>query len=291
MKLRTLVALAALATVVTACAKAVADPGSGSPSPTGIAHATGAGDLLVQVRIEGGFTAPSYIWTRIPVFSLYGDGSAITAGVEDMIYPGAALPSMNVQIVDEAGIQAILQAAIDAGLEDGTDHTDFGSTMISDAATTVFTFDADGVSHTVKVYALGELTERPQGMSADEYAARQALADLERKLETVSTWLPAGSVGPSKPYEAAGSRLLVSDYRPEAHLTEPPLAWPLASSLAQFGDPTDDPGSRCGVVTGDDWTGALEPAAQGANQLTPWTSDGARFGILFRPLLPDETTC
>jgi hypothetical protein len=33
------------------------------------------------------------------------------------------------------------------------------------------------------------------------------------------------------------------------------------------------------------------PLAQSANQLTPWRSDGAKFAILFRPLLPDESGC
>jgi hypothetical protein len=291
MKLRTLVTFTALAAVMAACAKAATDPGSGSPSQAGIAHATGAADLLLRVSSEGGFVPPSITLTRIPSFSLYGDGSIITVGVQDMIYPGTALPPILVQVVDEAGIQAILQAAIDAGLEDGTDHTDLGSVGIADASTTVFTFDADGVSHTVKVYALGELSERPPGMSPDEYTARQALADLEGKLTTIETWLPAGSAGPSQPFEAAGSRLYVGAYQPDAQLTEPSVAWPLDPPLASFGSSTDTSETRCGIVTGEDWTGTLRPLAEQANELTPWTSEGQRHAILFRPLLPDETAC
>ena len=33
------------------------------------------------------------------------------------------------------------------------------------------------------------------------------------------------------------------------------------------------------------------PLVEQANQLTPWTSDGSQYGLLFRPLLPDESGC
>ncbi len=31
--------------------------------------------------------------------------------------------------------------------------------------------------------------------------------------------------------------------------------------------------------------------ARSANELTPWASDGTQYGLIFRPLLPDEHTC
>lgn len=291
MKVRTIVTLATVAVVVAGCAKAPTAPGSGSPSPDGIAHPTGAEAIVIQVSSEGGFVAPSYTLTQIPQFSLFGDGSIVTPGVEPAIYPGAALPSIGVQVVTEAGIQAILRSAIAAGLEDGTDHTDLGSTGIADATTTVFTFEADGASHTVKVYALGALTERPDGMSADEFQARQALQEFLNGLGSLEKWLPQGSVGASKPFEGAGARLFVSDYQPDAQLTEPPKAWPLDPPLASFGDSTGVMGISCGIVTGQDWTDTLLPMVKSANQLTPWTSDGQRYGISIRPLLPNETVC
>lgn len=291
MKARIIVAVATLSIVAAGCATAPTAPGSGSPSPAGIAHASGRGDLLIQISNEGGFVAPAYTLTAIPQFSLLGDGSVITGGVEPAIYPGPALSSMNVQVVTDEGLQAILQAAIDAGLEDGPDHTDLGSTGIADASTTVFTFDADGVTHTVKVYALGMLSERPAGMSAEEFHARQALQDFVSQVARLETWLPAGSVGATAPFTGAGARLYVSDYRPDPQLTEPAKAWPLDPPLASFGAVTDVVGTRCGVVVGTDWTDTLLPTAQSANALTPWTSDGMRYAVSFRLLMPNETTC
>jgi hypothetical protein len=291
MKIRSIVRLATVSLLVAGCAKAATNPGSGSASPDGIAHATGAGDLVLQVTTEGGFVAPSFYLTEVPQFSLFGDRSIFTGGVEPAIYPGAALPSINVQVVTEAGIQAILQAAIDAGLDDGADHTDLGSVGIADANTTVFIFHAGGVSHTVKVYALGMLHERPDGMSVEEFQAREALQDLLTDLSSLETWLPEGSVGSSEPFRGSGARLYVGDYRPDAQLTEPPKAWPLDPPLASFGSSTDVEQTRCGVESGQDWTQTLLPMAESANELTPWTSDGQRYGISFRPLLPNETGC
>jgi len=47
---------------------------------------------------------------------------------------------------------------------------------------------------------------------------------------------------------------------------------------------------RCGTVAADA-AATLLPLAEQANQLTPWTSDGERYGLWFRPLLPDESDC
>jgi hypothetical protein len=293
MKVRSIVTLATVALVVAGCAKATNPPGSGGdPSTSGIAHATGAGDLVIQVSNEGGFVAPSFTLTQIPQYSLYGDGSFLTPGVESEIYPGTAMPSILRQVVTEEGVQAILQAALDAGLKDGDSYTDFGSTGIADASTTVFTFAADGVTHTVKVYALGTQPGQPQGMTDAELHARKALETFMSSLVDLEKWLPAGSVGASEPYEGTGSRLFVGDYEPDPQLVEPAKAWPLDAPLAGFGTPANDMTSiRCGVVTGPDWTATLLPMVNEANELTPWTSDGTRYAISFRPLLPNETTC
>ena len=96
----------------------------------------------------------------------------------------------------------------------------------------------------------------------------------------------------SQPFEGTGSRLFVSDYQPDAQLQEPAKAWPLDPPLASFGAPGPvDAHARCGVVIGQTGPTTLLPLAQTANDLTPWTSDGQRYAISFRPLLPDESAC
>jgi hypothetical protein len=44
------------------------------------------------------------------------------------------------------------------------------------------------------------------------------------------------------------------------------------------------------VVEGEDWA-KLRRLAESATQLTPWTDAGERYRVVFRPLLPHESSC
>lgn len=286
MALRSIAPLALLVLLLTACADT--SPHGASPSPA-IAHGTAADDLVLRWGYEGGFTPPEYQLTNLPVFSLYGDGTIVRPGPQIEIYPGPALPALEVVKVDEAGMQAILEAAFDAGLDSLGDLTDMGSVGVADAPETVFTIRAGGVDRTVRVYALGEAGGQFPGMPDEEFEARKALLDLVDDLSSLETWLPDGSIGASEVYEPAGVRAYVSRYTPQADLPQEAVAWPIDPPLRGTGEDAGA-GFRCISITGDEWA-ALAPAAVQANQLTPWTSDGRRFSVSFRPLLPDETGC
>ena len=98
------------------------------------------------------------------------------------------------------------------------------------------------------------------------------------------------SIGASEEYTPTEMRVYVRPYMGDVELEQQPVEWPLGS-LAAFGE--QDPNladTRCGVVGGEDLA-TLLPLARSANELTPWTSDGATHGLIFRPLLPDEHTC
>jgi hypothetical protein len=141
--------LIALAMFAGACGR-LNDNGSGGGNGAGsggIEHPTGAGDLILQVGVSGGFVAPSTTLTQFPGFSLYGDGTLITQGAQTEIYPGPALPAMIQTHVSEDGIQAILQAAQTAGLF-GPD-TSYGYNCIADVGTTTFVVNAEGSTHTI----------------------------------------------------------------------------------------------------------------------------------------------
>ena len=261
-------------------------PGAGD----GIHHSTDGHDVLVRVAFEGGFVPLEWTYRSLPSFSLYGDGTLVLPGVQMELYPGPALPAISTRAVTEAGIQATLEEVLRAiqGVPD--EMLDMGSVGIADAPTTVITFQAGDVDRTIKAYALSELTERPQNMSDDEFQARRQLQDLVTKLDGLGTWLPEGSVGTETIYEGSGARLYVSEYQ-RVDLPQDPISWPLGGNLDGFGAVvTSSETYRCGIVEGEDWT-SLHQAARNANELTPWTAAGARFSILFRPLLPDETGC
>src|SRR4029077_16656116 len=115
-----LVVLAALAVVTVACADAPAGARS-DPSGSGHVPPSGADPGVLRVALDGGFVAPETIFARMPSFSVMGDGTIIEPGAQAEIYPGQAAPPLVVRTISEDGIQAILGAAIDAGLDhDGT---------------------------------------------------------------------------------------------------------------------------------------------------------------------------
>ena len=291
MRPKIVVVLTLLAFVAVACAQTPTDAGS-SPSEPAIAHPTGADQLILRVELVGGFVAPETTFARTPSFSLMGDGTMVEPGVQTEIYPGQALPPLFARSISEDGIQAILGAAIDAGLDRDATLGDLGTVGVSDMPTTVFTLSSNGETHRVEAYALGVSgEERPQGMSQETWAARQALSSFEDRLGRLPEWLPEGSIGADAPYGAPAAALLVRNYQGDPGLTEEPIAWPLDTGLAGFGsaEPSGRDG-RCGTVTGTDWE-ALRPVAQRANTLSPWTSDGRRYAITFRPLLPDQHGC
>ena len=271
----------------------VGDDGSGpneATGTTGIPHPTGADEVVLRVAYEGGFVPYEYTLASVPSWSLFGDGTLIVQGPQIEIYPGPALPNLVAIPISEEGVQAILGAARDAGLMDG-DAT-YGNDCIADAATTVFTTNADGETSVVSAYAL-DVGEPPGTCGGkDDGDARAALAEFQAMLGDLQSWLPADSVGAEEPYDPTEMRVYVQPYRGESELPQGAIAWPLDVPLDRFGEPAANAptDTRCGVVSGPEFE-SLFAAAQNANQLTPWTSGGTEYGLIFRPLLPDEHTC
>jgi hypothetical protein len=280
-----------------ACANAPADGGpgdggTGSGGASGPTSPIGSDELVLRIEQVGGFVAIQYNLTRMPMLSLYRDGRFITPGAQIEIYPGPALPALSQQQLSPEAVQLLIQAAIDAGLDKDRDYTDLGSMMISDAPTTTFTLTVDGQTHTTQVYALDfDLGSGHDGMSDEEFQARKDLRAFQATASDLS-WLPAGSVADQGSYQPAELRIFSSPYVPDPELEQAPIAWPLTPGLDLFGESSQSTpgGMRCGTVAADE-AASLLPLAEQANQLTPWTSDGTQYGLLFRPLLPDESGC
>ena len=275
--------LVSLALLAAACGRLV-DDGGGAGSG-GIEHPTGASDLVLKVDMGGGFVMPQYALTRTPQFALYGDGLLVTTGPQIEIYPSPALPPLLASRLTGSGIQKVLEAARDAGLFQDATYDDFCG--VADVGTTTFTVTAEGATHVVSAYALGF------DGCADDPAAREALVAFSSKLMDLS-WLDSEMdvVGPTGPYAYASIAIVVEPYAPfdDPTLPQEEVAWPLATSLATFGDTVMGLDFRCGVLTGAD-VETLRPLFESTNQMTPWTSDGERWKLGLRPLLPDETAC
>lgn len=273
--MRRIVFVAVLA-LAASCARG-GDAGDG-----GITHPEGP-ELVVRVAHSGGLLGPSARYREMPAFTLVGDGRVTTSGPQIEIYPPPALPNVVERRVAEAGIQAILRAAADAGLTKGDRSVGLPAGVgVADAGETVFTVVADGRMSTTRVEALGAVDETGERKQVAEF--RELLFDLERRL-------PPGSVSKEEPYGVTALRVVVLPYSasPDPSLKQAARAWPLAQPLSAFGKPTDD-AARCGIVEGDE-LGRLLPSVRESNELTPWHSAGEAYLIAVRPLMPDETTC
>ncbi len=263
-----------------------------------IDHPTGPDDLVLRIEVGGGLLPPAAVLGELPVFSLYGDGRVVTPGPVPEIYPGPALPNLRVTRLSEEGVQAILRAARDAGLLDG--NRQYENNRVMDAPTTVFTVAAEGRTTRVEVYALGIAED---DMPAGERATRAELARFQERLGNLSGWLPPDAIlERDAPYAVERLQIVsrpdgpdpILGTTPEPSLVPNPKAWPLATPLADLGEPFPlselSPDARCAVVEGTEAERLLAELER-ANQLTPWESEGALFTLYPRPLLPDETGC
>jgi len=285
---RIMLAISVVVVFVTGCGGL--DGGGGGDDGGGgrVEHPTGADEVVLRWEYEGGFVPVEYELRRIPSWSLFGDGTIVVQGPMIEIYPPPAWPNLLATRISEDGIQAILEAAREAGLMNGDASYDFP--CITDMPSTVFTTDAGGQSSVVSAYALGQ----GQGGACPgvDEEARAALAEFQMKLGDLASWLPEGSVGEEEPFDLKELRVYVLPYQGDPELPQEPVEWPLSTPLSDFGEQVPDQvqDMRCGVVSGSDLE-TLRTVGEGTNELTPWSSDGTEFRLILRPLLPDEHGC
>jgi len=270
-----------------------------SPPPGGnVPHPTGS-EVVVRIEWTGGFVPYEYLFTSLPRFTLLGDGRVLVEGPQIELYPGPALPNIQVRRVTEEGVQSILFRIAETELFDQDRSYTGAAQFVADANTTVFTVTADDRTVVVDVYALGIATPDsvPAGFPAEELAAHQALLQLEADLMNLDAWLPADDWADTawQSYQAEALLLLVADVTElppvDPGFSSDPLPWPGTTPPTALGDPSDVHDFRCGVVSGaeaDTWLVALAEA----NELTRWSYDGRLYRVTPRPLLPDEPlTC
>jgi hypothetical protein len=264
--------------------------GAGADPKNEITHPTGAKDLILRVETGGGFVPPEFALGNIPEFSLMGDGTVITLGPQIMIYPGPALKNLLKRKVSPDGVDAILKAAMDAGL---FGNHSYGFEGVADAPTTTFRLVANGKLHVTSAYALG-MDDQGRSLVSPDRQARQKLAEFRDKLSGLEQWLPKGSVSAESGYVPQGMRIFVTD-QPSAATDDPvgqqtPIVWPLDVPLSEFGEAASLEAYRCGTITGAD-LGKFLAAATHASELSPWSSGGKNYRLVLRPLMPDESGC
>jgi hypothetical protein len=278
----------AAALMVAGCSLLSPPPGGTIPHPAG-------SEVVARVEWTGGFVPYEYHFTRIPRFTLLGDGRVIVEGPQIEIYPGPALPNLQVRRLTEEGIQSVLFRIGETGLFDESQSFNGASQFVADASTTVFTVHADDREVVVDVYALGLLTDpnvAPPGIPADELEAHERLGPLEADLLNLDGGVPADDwADPAwQAYQPDALRLLVTnvdEQPPVDGLAVEPLPWPGSVPPDEFGTASEFQPFRCGVVSGDEGETWLVALSQ-ANELTRWAHAGHVFHVTPRPLLPDE---
>ncbi|GAB2574988.1 hypothetical protein Aab01nite_14960 [Paractinoplanes abujensis] len=279
----TLIAAAVPLFLLAACAQPGTDAGAPVSSSPESASPSGDG-LVARVESFGGFVPPDRTIGTLPALSIYADGRVITEGPVPAIYPGPALPNLQVLTFDAAQVQQIVQEASAAGVKPGTD---FGRPNVADAPTTRVTVTTDQGVQSVNVVALNEAQVKDPLLTDAQQKARATLAAYVKKLQDLAS---GDGYTASKPYEPTSLAVLARPWTKQSggEPAQADAAWPGPALPGDYVNPAIKIG--CVVVTGADLDKVMT-AARKANQMTPWTAGDQKYLINFRPLLPDEKGC
>ncbi len=229
---------------------------------------------------------PASLLAVLPAVSVYEDGTILTPGPVDAMYPGPLLAPVSVRHVGAEGLSQIRAAIHAAGL-DGEGSVAPG--VPGDQGVSVFTVIVDGQPVVTRLAGLSG-PPGPGQPSADPH--RAAAGDLLARLEDPSETFGAPAAPPTT-YAPTAYQVYVAPGAPQADAStkQSPVAWPLSTPLATFGRPVVPDrgiaGLRAGVVSGND-ARTLGPLLARATAITPFTSGGASYTLFARALLPDE---
>ena len=225
-----------------------------------------------------------------PVATITGDGTYITVGPQDAMYPGPTLPNLIGRPISDTGRAKLLVEAQRLGLLSGqTDFTAEGGVAGGVTGRLELTVDGQRVTLTgspeAGIQCVTTPCEAPPGTPA-------AFAGFWSSLQD-PTWL-GDAVGRGSPYLADRYALLVGPPPPvEASVPQPIIDWPLDEPIGSFGTAVANDTQRCGAVTGDD-AATLQPVLAEATQASQWVQDpttSATFGVVARPFVPGEDPC
>ena len=258
--------------------------GGGGPSSGSYEHPTGGQDVVVSVRVLGGYVPLEYNLRNTPNVLVLGDGTVIVAGVMDMSYPGPAINPLQTSTISEDQIQELLTAADEAGLL--SEAIEYGSPSVTDMPDTVLELTTGGRTFSHSAYALGFDDGTTLGLNDSEIATREALQGF---LDTAQGLVGADSEQ-YVPTDVVAYRLSAQAAPPveEPELQQEPRIWPIATAPPPVAG-TDL--TSCVEIAGQE-AAPLLPALQEATELTPWligTEPPARMA--FRPLLPGDPGC
>ena len=281
-------AAAILLALVAACSSpgSIASPGATSTptagpttSPTaipGLQHPTGATDVILRMETGGGFAPIEFMATNAPIFTLYGDGTAIwrdpTAAQPDPIGGVNRLAPFHVARLGEDGIQALLDEALGQGALGVAVGPYIGAG--ADIPSTTFTIAVNGAVKQVTVVGLS-----PEMHPQDQLIVG-ALSHLAERLQGFA------SVVSGQIYTPSGYRgVLTSIDQPFGPVVAWP--WPAVSADDFVKGPNDFLTTR--TMSPTEVTALGIPGIEGGLSSLNLSKDGKLYSFSLRPLLPDET--
>jgi hypothetical protein len=290
-KRTTLPAVVLLLALGTAACSAAGSAGgtAGSPSPTaepatptpaGIAHPTGADEIILRYDEVGGFVPVEFIASHVPYFTLYGDGTVIYVSNAPVEWqpnrPMTGSPILAAKLSEEQ-IQSLLEYALgEGGLAIAREQYD--NPLVADAPTAVFEINADGDSKTVSVMALG--MEREPG---PDTAVLASLGELAERLRD-------GSIG-GQPYVAEAYRGVLTESPGAEGIVIADWPWP-GLTVADF-SPPEDPNALpqlTRIFTPEEAAATGVTGFENGIQGGLWYrgDDDKVYSFVLRPLLPDD---
>jgi hypothetical protein len=239
---------------------------------------TGADDVLLRIRYDGGLPGPDGPLMRLPALLISGDGRVFTPAVIDAIYPGPLAWPVLVRSITADGMQQVISAADEAGLLGAVpDYSLPEGVGIYDAPNTNVSIGADGKVFEHSAYALG-LEEQSQTSEARRNLDRfvNALSDLE------------GAVGAAE--LGADAPFTPTRWRIRAHVTDPAewsapeptiVDWPAAAGVALAA------ASECAMVE----AATIGDLIGTAKQNTLFRDAGVVYQLSALAVLPGDVDC
>jgi hypothetical protein len=244
---------------------------TGTPNPDGIAHPTGATDVVLRAGLESGFMRMETVMGRVPLFTLYGDGRVLLVPEDPGAAPEAASRLRETRLSEDEVQRLLRYALVDGGL--GVAREDYPA-MVMDAPNTVFELRADGMDRRIVVNALS--ADPAPGPDA---AAYRAFAGLLADLQSIPT---AADYGPGQ----AVAILAETGGAPGV----PTTAWPWPDlSPADFAQPAEAdaiPFPKRLLDAGEAEAAGVDPKA--TTLLNVDGPDGRTYALVIRPALPEE---
>ena len=268
---------------------ASSEAGGSAASPVSadtIEHPTGAGDIVLRAATRGGFVRLETVMSRLPEFTLYGDGRALIlppgdepSGGGGGLNPGAAgngpvsVPTLREVRLSEAEVQALLKFALVDGRLGTARDAYMGGNM--DAPSTVFELNADGADRSILVTGL---TDDPA--PGPDAAALRAFSALVARLR---------SIGTDADYTSDRTMAVITETSAVPGAIVQPWPW-TDLAPADFPQPPDDAASQfpSRLLTAAQATAAGALTGGAPAIVSVKGPDGRVYALMLRPALPEE---